>query len=45
MRRNNATPSDSVRYMVSPSAIISVGRSECTSVSHAGSVTEAEMTW
>ena len=45
MRRNNATPSDSVRYIVSPSAIISVGRSERTSVSHAGSVTEAEMTW
>ena len=31
-------------YMVSPSAIISVGRSERTSVGHAGSVTEAAMT-
>jgi hypothetical protein len=45
MRRNNAPPSDSVRYMVRPSAIISVGRSPRTSASHAGSVTEPDTTW
>ena len=44
-RRSSAMPSSSVRYMVRPSPIISVGRSRGISANQPGSVTEAAMTW